>query len=68
MTDLNLPHPLRAVEEKMEEVVGGPARVHVVLVLACVLALNTADQATVGAAGVTTAAAGTITAPAGLPP
>ena len=48
---MDLPHPLRAVEDKMEEVVGGPARVHVVLVLACVLALNTADQATVGAAG-----------------
>jgi MFS family permease len=45
------PHPLQAVGEKLDEVVGGPARVHVVLVLACVLALNTADQATVGAAG-----------------
>ena len=48
---MDLPHPLQAAEGKLEEVVGGPARVHVVLVLACVLGLNTADQATVGAAG-----------------
>jgi MFS family permease len=49
--DRDLQHPLQAAEDALEEVIGGPARMHVVLVLACVLALNTADQATVGAAG-----------------
>ncbi len=51
MSGIDVPHPLRGAEEKLQAVIGGPARVHVVLVLACVLALNTADQATVGAAG-----------------
>ena len=37
--------------ERLREVVGGPARLHIVAVLGCVLALNTADQATVGAVG-----------------
>lgn len=41
----------QAAERQVSEVVGGPARAHVVVMLACVLALNTADQATVGAAG-----------------
>ncbi|MGH3492622.1 MAG: MFS transporter, partial [Sciscionella sp.] len=36
-------------EERLESAVGGQARLRVVLVLACVLALNSADLATVGA-------------------
>jgi MFS family permease len=36
---------------RLREAIGGRARLHVVVVLGCVLALNTADQATVGAVG-----------------
>ncbi|MGI8415136.1 MAG: MFS transporter [Nakamurella sp.] len=39
----------RAVEAPLERTVGGPARLRVVVLLACVLGLNTADAATVGA-------------------
>ena len=39
----------KAGEEHLEEAVGGPARLKVVLILACVLALDTADKATVSA-------------------
>ncbi len=37
------------VEQPLEELAGGPARLKVVVVLACVLALDAADKATVGA-------------------
>jgi MFS family permease len=47
---LGLPDPAHPAEQ-LREAVGGPARLHVVVVLGCVLALNTADQATVGAVG-----------------
>lgn len=39
----------RAVEAPLERAVGGPAQLRVVVLLACVLGLNTADAATVGA-------------------
>ncbi|HET9124259.1 MAG TPA: MFS transporter [Solirubrobacteraceae bacterium] len=51
MASLRAARGEHAASERLRDVVGGPARLHVVLVLACVLALNTADQATVGAAG-----------------
>ncbi|MGH9074826.1 MAG: MFS transporter, partial [Acidimicrobiales bacterium] len=35
---------------RLDRAVGGPARSRVILVLACILALNSADTATVGAA------------------
>lgn len=37
------------VEERLREAVGGPARLRVIVLLACVLALDSADKATVGA-------------------
>lgn len=37
---------------KLTEILGGPARRHVVVLLACVLALDSADKATVGAIAV----------------
>lgn len=37
------------VEERLEDAVGGPARLRVVVLLACVLGLDSADKATVGA-------------------
>lgn len=46
---MNLPTTLvRPVTERVDRVVGGPARRHVILVLALVLALDSADKATVG--------------------
>lgn len=39
----------RDVEEPLEHAVGGPQRLKLILLLACVLALNSADAATVGA-------------------
>lgn len=44
-----LPHAALA---RLDGLLGGPVRRHVVLVLACVLALQSADQATVGASAV----------------
>ncbi|MGH8960214.1 MAG: MFS transporter [Jatrophihabitantaceae bacterium] len=45
--------PVRALAHtataRLDRLVGGPARRHVVVVLACVLALDSADKATVGA-------------------
>ncbi|MCK4177457.1 MFS transporter [Aciditerrimonas ferrireducens] len=41
---------IEAAEQGLEQVLGGPARTRVVVLLACVLALNSADTATVGAA------------------
>jgi len=41
---------LEAAEQGLEQVLGGPARTRVIVLLACVLALNSADTATVGAA------------------
>lgn len=60
MTGHGFPHPAvflhrwfrRDVEERLQEVVGGPARLRVVVLLACVLALDSADKATVGATAV----------------
>ena len=46
---LPLPHPLAALGEGAGELLGGPARARLVLVLACVLGLSAADGATVGA-------------------
>jgi len=40
----------RQMRRRLDQVVGGPARSQVILVLAAVLALNSADTATVGAA------------------
>lgn len=55
MRDHGLAQALRAQEraaaDRLAAVVGGPARGHVVLVLGAVLALSSADQATVGSAG-----------------
>ncbi|HET6876503.1 MAG TPA: MFS transporter [Jatrophihabitans sp.] len=46
---MNLPATLvRPVADRVDRVVGGPARRHVILVLALVLALDSADKATVG--------------------
>ncbi len=42
-------HPLQKAMEKAEDVAGGPARLQIILVLACVLALDTADKATTSA-------------------
>lgn len=42
----------RDVKEKAEEAVGGRARLRVIVVLACVLGLDAADKATVGALAV----------------
>lgn len=39
----------RALGRTIEQRVGGPARLHVIVLLACVLGLGTADAATVGA-------------------
>lgn len=44
-----LPHPLAALGNGASELLGGPARARLVLVLACVLGLSAADGATVGA-------------------
>lgn len=41
----------RDVEEPLESLVGGPRRLKVIALLACVLALQSADAATVGAVG-----------------
>lgn len=40
---------LRSVEEPLEHAVGGKARLKVIILLACVLGLDAADKATVGA-------------------
>ncbi len=54
-TTIPRPHPLRraagSASHRVEQIVGGPARARVVALLACVLALESADLATVGAAG-----------------
>jgi MFS family permease len=42
-------HTVESTEEKVEDLAGGPARLQVILVLAAVLALDTADKATVSA-------------------
>jgi predicted MFS family arabinose efflux permease len=42
---------VRRALARMDRLVGGPARRHVITALACVLALDSADKATVGAAG-----------------
>lgn len=39
----------RDIERPLAEIVGGPARLRVIALLACVLALDSADKATVGA-------------------
>lgn len=39
----------RGIERPLEELAGGPARLKVIALLACVLALDAADKATVGA-------------------
>jgi len=49
-TDAAAHHRLRhAVGERLQGAVGGPARLRVVILLACVLALDSADKATIGA-------------------
>jgi predicted MFS family arabinose efflux permease len=42
-------HPLRPLTDRLTGVIGGPARFRVVLLLAGVLALNSADTGTIGA-------------------
>jgi predicted MFS family arabinose efflux permease len=42
-------HPLEAAKEHVEGIAGGPARLQIILALACILALDTADKATVSA-------------------
>ncbi|MGH8126644.1 MAG: hypothetical protein ACREPK_12445, partial [Rhodanobacteraceae bacterium] len=39
----------RNVEGPLEDLVGGRARLHIILMLACILALDAADKATLGA-------------------
>ncbi len=39
----------RGLEEPLERLVGGPARLKVIVLLACVLGLDSADKATIGA-------------------
>jgi len=49
-TDAAAHHRLRhAVGDRLQGAVGGPARLRVVILLACVLALDSADKATIGA-------------------
>src|SRR5437660_12497168 len=54
-TTISPPHAVRraahTVTRGVEQAVGGRARARVVAILACVLALESADLATVGAAG-----------------
>lgn len=42
-------HPSRLIADRVGKAAGGPARARVVLLLACVLALDTADISTIGA-------------------
>ena len=42
----------RDVEQPLDKVVGGPARLRVIVLLACVLGLDTADKSAVGASAV----------------
>jgi predicted MFS family arabinose efflux permease len=42
-------HPIETVRQVAEDAVGGPARLQIIFVLACILALDTADKATVSA-------------------
>jgi predicted MFS family arabinose efflux permease len=42
----------RDVESRLSEQVGGPARLRVIVLLACVLALDSADKATIGSTAV----------------
>jgi len=39
----------RNVEGPLEDLVGGPARLRIIVMLACILALDAADKATLGA-------------------
>lgn len=60
MAEHNIPAPAvklhdwfrRDIEEKALELAGGPARLKVIVLLACVLGLDAADKATVGAMAV----------------
>lgn len=42
-------HPVETAKQAAQEAAGGPARLQIICVLACILALDTADKATVSA-------------------
>jgi len=44
-----MPRPVKAAWDKMGEAAGGPARLQIILLLASILALDSADKASVSA-------------------